>query len=144
MRALMVVILSSLVLSACSVGGTPLPMSTATVGARPATQPAAATLGPTQTTAGAPTAPSTDPFASNFLQLPAPSCAVLTPEQTEGPYFKAGSPERQMLIEENTQGEKLIVAGYVLDQNCQPVPGALLDFWQADASGAYDNSGFNF
>jgi hypothetical protein len=32
----------------------------------------------------------------------------------------------------------------VYDKNCQPIAGAWLDFWQADASGAYDNSGHKF
>lgn len=103
---------------------------------------------PTQTivaaTATASSQPDGDPFSTNMLQLPAPACAQPTHQQTEGPYYKSGSPERRVLIDSNTQGEKLLVAGYVLDQNCQPVPGALLDFWQADASGAYDNAGFNF
>jgi protocatechuate 3,4-dioxygenase beta subunit len=39
-------------------------------------------------------------------------------------------------------GEQLLVAGYVLDQNCQPIQNAWLDFWQADANGAYDNTGY--
>ena len=39
-------------------------------------------------------------------------------------------------------GKKLIVVGYVLDQNCQPLANAWLDFWQADANGAYDNQGY--
>ena len=36
------------------------------------------------------------------------------------------------------------LSGYVLDSNCQPVSGATVDFWQADASGQYDNSGYGF
>ena len=32
--------------------------------------------------------------------------------------------------------------GLVLTHGCQPVRRALLDFWQADAEGAYDNRGF--
>ena len=39
-------------------------------------------------------------------------------------------------------GTHLIVVGYVLDQNCQPLSNAWLDFWQADASGEYDNAGY--
>ena len=31
---------------------------------------------------------------------------------------------------------------FVLTQNCKPIAGALLDFWHADGSGNYDNSGF--
>jgi protocatechuate 3,4-dioxygenase beta subunit len=30
----------------------------------------------------------------------------------------------------------------VLSRNCKPIAGALLDFWQADAKGQYDNSAF--
>src|SRR5207244_3280215 len=33
--------------------------------------------------------------------------------------------------------------GQVLTQDGTPVANALLDFWQADASGNYDNSGYN-
>jgi len=39
-------------------------------------------------------------------------------------------------------GTKLIVTGYVLSPDCRPVPGAWLDFWQADDRGEYDNTGF--
>ena len=39
-------------------------------------------------------------------------------------------------------GTPLKISGTVLDQDCQPVGGAVLDFWQADADGAYDNTGY--
>jgi protocatechuate 3,4-dioxygenase beta subunit len=35
-----------------------------------------------------------------------------------------------------------VLAGSVLATDCTPVPGALLDFWQADDSGEYDNEGY--
>ncbi|MEV5380989.1 dioxygenase [Streptomyces nondiastaticus] len=65
-----------------------------------------------------------------------------TPPQIEGPYFKPASPERASLLEPGTRGTRLTVAGYVFGTGCRPVAHALLDFWQADASGAYDNTGF--
>lgn len=34
------------------------------------------------------------------------------------------------------------MAGYVMSTACKPVAGALVDFWQADAKGEYDNSGY--
>ena len=37
---------------------------------------------------------------------------------------------------------RLVLKGYVLDQDCRPVPGAWLDFWQADSQGVYDNTGY--
>jgi protocatechuate 3,4-dioxygenase beta subunit len=39
-------------------------------------------------------------------------------------------------------GIPLALVGRVLDTRCTPVAGATLDFWQADANGAYDNSGY--
>ncbi|HLM50303.1 MAG TPA: hypothetical protein VK279_07130 [Solirubrobacteraceae bacterium] len=65
-----------------------------------------------------------------------------TEAQTEGPYFTPGSPARRSLVETGLAGPRLIVSGRVLDTDCRPVPRALLDFWQADAQGSYDNEGF--
>jgi protocatechuate 3,4-dioxygenase beta subunit len=65
-----------------------------------------------------------------------------TPAQTEGPYFKAGSPLRRSLVEPGMPGTRLTVSGFVLTAACKPVRRARLDFWHADASGAYDNDGF--
>jgi protocatechuate 3,4-dioxygenase beta subunit len=68
--------------------------------------------------------------------------ASVTPELTEGPYYKAGSPEQADLYQDGMAGTQLVVTGYVYDTNCQPVANAWLDFWQADANGNYDNSGY--
>jgi len=65
-----------------------------------------------------------------------------TPAQTEGPYYRTGSPERSILVEGSASGTPLLVTGRVLDTDCQPVAGAKVDFWQADAQGDYDNAGY--
>jgi protocatechuate 3,4-dioxygenase beta subunit len=39
-------------------------------------------------------------------------------------------------------GARLIITGQVLTTECLPVVGAILDFWQADAAGVYDNAGY--
>lgn len=39
-------------------------------------------------------------------------------------------------------GTQLQLSGRVFDRQCQPQSGAVLDFWQADASGRYDNAGY--
>ncbi|MGA5099579.1 carbohydrate-binding protein [Streptomyces lavendulocolor] len=67
-----------------------------------------------------------------------------TPPQMEGPYFKPNSPRRTSLLESNTPGVRLTVTGYVFGLACRPLSGVLLDFWQADVNGAYDNVGFRF
>lgn len=38
---------------------------------------------------------------------------------------------------ESAIGPRIIVHGRVLDENARPVPGALLEFWQANAGGRY-------
>jgi protocatechuate 3,4-dioxygenase beta subunit len=65
-----------------------------------------------------------------------------TPAQTAGPYFTPNSPERRSLLEKGMEGQRIILLGFVVDRNCRPVPNALLDLWHADASGAYDNTGY--
>ena len=62
--------------------------------------------------------------------------------QTEGPFFKPSSPERAELIEPGMAGQPIELVGFVLTRDCKPVPGALVDLWQADDKGDYDNSGF--
>lgn len=64
-----------------------------------------------------------------------------TPPQMEGPFFKRRSPERTSLLDSGVQGTRIVISGRVLSTACQPVAGALLDFWQCDAKGDYDNRG---
>lgn len=78
---------------------------------------------------------------------PTPSCDDgddPTPPQTEGPYFKPNSPQRTSLVNPGTPGTRLTVTGHAYGLDCQPLTGVLLDFWQADVNGRYDNAGFGF
>ena len=85
--------------------------------------------------------------AAPDLLPPTPACGDdddddPTPPQTEGPFFKPKSPQRASLIEKGLGGTRLVVTGSVLTRSCRPVANALLDFWQADDGGEYDNQGF--
>jgi protocatechuate 3,4-dioxygenase beta subunit len=76
---------------------------------------------------------------------PTPECRdgdEVTLPQTEGPFFKPSSPERVELLETGMAGQPIELVGFVLTRGCKPLAGALLDFWQADDKGRYDNSGF--
>jgi protocatechuate 3,4-dioxygenase beta subunit len=73
----------------------------------------------------------------------AQTCGVITPRQTEGPFFKTDTPRRISLIE-GKPARRLVLEGQVLSPQCRPVPNALLDFWHADEQGAYDNKGFRY
>ena len=87
----------------------------------------------------------TDGSVAQAPLAPTPACHDgddATVAQTEGPYFKPSSPERTELFEEGMAGQPIELVGFVLTRTCKPLAGALLDFWQADDKGRYDNSGF--
>jgi protocatechuate 3,4-dioxygenase beta subunit len=118
----------------------PLPMVLAAcddgrpAGPAPAAGPT--TAAPPATTAAA---------AGGGTLAPTPACDDgddPTPAQTEGPYFTPDSPRRASLLEAGMGGQRLVVAGTVLTTDCRPVQRALLDFWQADDAGEYDNQGY--
>lgn len=143
MRLYPYVIALALILSACA------SPATATENPVPPSEPTAAPteILPTEivATQDLPTetpAQASDLFAQNNIALPAPICSGLTPAQTEGPYYTPNTPERNSLLGPNMAGTRLLVVGYVLDANCQPLANAWLDFWQADAQGQYDNAGY--
>jgi protocatechuate 3,4-dioxygenase beta subunit len=65
-----------------------------------------------------------------------------TPSQMAGPYYKPRSPERESLLTPGIKGTSIVLSGLVLSTACQPVMGALLDFWQCDSNGTYDTTGY--
>ena len=83
---------------------------------------------------------------SSQQELPlTPACdddPQTTQSQTEGPFFTRSTPERRSLLEPGIAGRRMVLAGYVLSRRCEPIPGALLDFWQAGDEGGYDNVGY--
>jgi protocatechuate 3,4-dioxygenase beta subunit len=71
-----------------------------------------------------------------------PGCGGQTPPQLEGPFFTPLSPERNTLIDPDMTAPRIKLIGEVMDSACRLVPGALLDFWQCDDKGRYDNRGY--
>jgi protocatechuate 3,4-dioxygenase beta subunit len=67
-----------------------------------------------------------------------------TPALTEGPYFTPRSPRRTSIVPAGAAGTRLTLTGRVLRTNGRPVANALVDWWQCDARGAYDNAGYRF
>ena len=113
-----------------------------------ASQPATTTTGSSAPSSAPNPQTGSTPDATSAQAAPTPACGDNdddpTIAQTEGPYFKASSPQRTSLIEGSVAGTRLLVEGVVTNTSCRPVAGALLDFWQADNRGEYDNSGFRF
>jgi len=75
--------------------------------------------------------------------LPALACNPPTERQTEGPFFRGGSPLRVQLASPNQPGTRFALTGTVLGRDCRPIGGAMVDIWHADAAGGYDMSGYN-
>ena len=73
---------------------------------------------------------------------PTPACGDATEVQAEGPFWTPDSPRRRSLVGAGTPGTRLVLTGVVMSTRCQPIEGAVLDFWQADDEGAYDTEGF--
>jgi protocatechuate 3,4-dioxygenase beta subunit len=71
----------------------------------------------------------------------APSCAM-TADNIEGPFYKAGAPNRAVLAPKDSDGERLVITGTVRSTACAILANATLDIWQADARGGYDNDGW--
>jgi protocatechuate 3,4-dioxygenase beta subunit len=68
------------------------------------------------------------------------SC-VLTPEQTEGPYYIANEALRRN-ITDGHPGAPLQLRAYVVNAStCKPIKSAAVDIWHADAAGVYSGFG---
>lgn len=80
--------------------------------------------------------------------LIAPDCLEATPDEPEtehegdGPFYKAGAPERNVFVESGMKGVPFVLTGRVLDVTGSPVPNAMIDLWHADSAGEYDNQGW--
>ncbi len=71
----------------------------------------------------------------------APTCAARTDDNIEGPFHRPGAPFRDALQPSGVRG--IVLIGSVVGRSCQPLAGAVLDVWQADADGDYDLQGFS-
>jgi protocatechuate 3,4-dioxygenase beta subunit len=68
------------------------------------------------------------------------SC-ILTPEQTEGPYYIAGEKLRRN-ITDGRPGTPLLLRTFVVNAStCKPIRNAAVDIWHADAGGVYSGFG---
>lgn len=72
------------------------------------------------------------------------SCGAATPQDIEGPFYKAGAPLRTNLVEAGSTGERMLLTGFVRAADCKPLASVSLDFWHADDKGEYDSAGYRY
>jgi protocatechuate 3,4-dioxygenase alpha subunit len=70
---------------------------------------------------------------------------IQSPSQTVGPYFSQGLLREgdpvftNVLISENTEGERIRIEGCVFDAEGRPIEDAMLEIWQANRHGRYNH-----
>ena len=65
----------------------------------------------------------------------------LTEPEVLGPFYRFGAPFRSQLAGAGEPGDRLILTGTVLSSDCRtPLPGALIEVWQANDAGLYDTN----
>lgn len=58
-----------------------------------------------------------------------------------GPFYRFGAPFRARLASPDEPGDRLILTGTVFSSDCRtPLPGALIEVWQANNAGLYDTN----
>lgn len=64
-----------------------------------------------------------------------------TPSQTVGPFFSIGliNGGENVMVNEQTAGERITIEGRVLDGAGEPVLDAMVEIWQADAHGIFNH-----
>ncbi|GGA39290.1 dioxygenase family protein [Pelagibacterium lentulum] len=81
---------------------------------------------------------------SGTLEL-TPSCdpgEELTRQGSEGPYYTPEPPMKSDFRADTSDGDPITLMGFVVDQACRPIEGAVVDLWHADGHGDYDNEGY--
>lgn len=75
------------------------------------------------------------------IRVPFIGEACKTQKDQEGPFYKAGAPDRNVIEKD---GIPMQIRGRIIrSSDCQtPVPNAILDIWHCDSNGDYDNDGY--
>jgi len=66
---------------------------------------------------------------------------LLTPEQTEGPYYIANELVRRTITDGHPGTPQTLRLAVVDASTCRPIKGAAVDVWHADAAGVYSGFG---
>jgi protocatechuate 3,4-dioxygenase beta subunit len=78
--------------------------------------------------------------------LTTPECGAheATDSYEEGPFYTPNTPLKTDFRRPGHRGRELTLRGRVYDTACRVIPNAVLDLWQVDEHGAYDNIGYDY
>ena len=74
-------------------------------------------------------------WSNPIIQNSSFACS-LTEGNPQGPYYIPGAPYKEK-FGEHISGQRIVIAGNVLNQDCDPVSNAIVDVWQTDSNGNY-------
>ncbi len=78
-------------------------------------------------------------ISQRFAEVEAPPEPLTpTPNDVQGPYYRENAPIRESLFPEGEQGTPIRYDYTVVGVDGQPIQGATVDVWTADAQGVYD------
>lgn len=75
-------------------------------------------------------------WVSAFFVIAQTQRCIVTTRDVEGPFYESGAPNRTENRQltpssELTPEAKIAVEGFVMDRNCNPIPGAIVHAWYA-------------
>lgn len=81
-----------------------------------------------------------EPIAAKVAPPAAPKGLVPTEDNILGPFHREGAPYRGKITPPLVAGTSLLISGRVWGADSRaPIPGAVIDIWQANMHGRYDN-----
>jgi protocatechuate 3,4-dioxygenase beta subunit len=81
---------------------------------------------------------SADPMSAIPALPPAPQMCILSPQQTEGPFYENGQMTRKDITEDRKGAHfKLRVRLVDVSASCKPMTGIAFEIWHCDAEGGY-------
>jgi len=81
-------------------------------------------------------------YLPRLAAAPTPSCGAGTRAQTAGPFYTPDSPVKSDFRPDDPAGSPLDLRARVVDTQCRPIEGAVVDLWHANSQGRYDNAGY--
>lgn len=86
--------------------------------------------------------------APALLTAPSALAAIVTPRQTEGPFYPRTTPEDSdadltQYGDRAPEGEVIEMVGQVFDLGRTPIAGAMVEIWHCDTAGIYPHVGRN-
>jgi protocatechuate 3,4-dioxygenase beta subunit len=94
---------------------------------------------PSDTDEGSDTDGDTDGDTGSDTDVDTDTTCEVTADNIEGPFYISDAPVRTDLDLYGHTGESLRISGLLLDAECKPITGGVIEVWHSRPDGSYDN-----